>query len=365
MLTSLTAPQGAKHDPPVALAGSLTKPVRQSQLLDAVLSATARQRSAHLDSASYGLAECPASPSSSVAPSTEVRGGRSRARLLLAEDNEINRIVALEILTTAGFECDVAGTGREAIERIVAWPYDVVLMDCHMPEMDGLEAAREIRRLESEGLLAQRGYRLPIVAVTANATEGDRQMCERAGMDDYLTKPLDSAKLISLLNAIVGPLVSRHVEACSPCMAPIVSPPAAVPATIEASATKQPATVQTEKGEIFDFEALARRCLGNQRLMQRILSKFVDRLPALASRLDETVRQGRLAETAAEAHSLKGSAANLSAERLQQAVGALEAACQDNVRAAAISSAARVCREVEACVEIIARRPATSNEIQE
>ncbi|HEV3137306.1 MAG TPA: response regulator [Pirellulales bacterium] len=365
MLTSLTAPQADANDPPVALAGSLTKPVRQSQLLDAVLSATARQRSAYLDSSSCGLAELPASPSSSAAASTEVRSGPSRARLLLAEDNEVNRVVALEILTMAGFECDMAGTGREAIERIVVWPYDVVLMDCHMPEMDGLEATREIRRLESEGLLAQRGYRLPIVAVTANATEGDRQMCERAGMDDYLTKPLDSAKLISILNAIVGPLVSRRVDASSTLTAPIASPTAAVPTTSEAPATKRPTTEQTQPAQVFDFEALTRRCLGNQGLMQRILAKFVDRLPVLAGRLDETVRQGRLADAAAEAHSLKGSAANLSAERLQQAVGALEAACHDNDRAAAIATTARVCREVEACVEFIARRPATCNQIRE
>ncbi len=118
----------------------------------------------------------------------------------------MNCVVALEILTVAGFHCDVAKTGREAIELLLLTPYDAVLMDCQMPEMDGLAASREIRRLEAEGPLRQRGYHLPIIALTANATRGDRELCLAAGMDDYLTKPLDAIKLIEMLDAMVETL---------------------------------------------------------------------------------------------------------------------------------------------------------------
>ena len=88
-------------------------------------------------------------------------------------------------------------------------------MDCQMPEMDGLTATREIRRLEAEGALKARGYRLPIVALTANAIEGDRERCLADGMDDYLSKPLDAPKLIALLEAILAAETGQNADVAS------------------------------------------------------------------------------------------------------------------------------------------------------
>ena len=111
-------------------------------------------------------------------------------RVLLVEDNRVNQQVALGMLARIGCAVETAANGREALERLAAASFDVVLMDCHMPEMDGFEATAAIRAREAVG-----GRRTPIVALTANAIEGDRERCLAAGMDDYLAKPIRLADL--------------------------------------------------------------------------------------------------------------------------------------------------------------------------
>ena len=121
-----------------------------------------------------------------------------KLRVLLAEDNQINAVLATAIIRRAGHHVDVAGNGQEAIETLAQAPYDVVLMDMHMPVMDGLEATRRIRAQGDEAAS------LPIVALTANAVVGDRERCLEAGMDDYVTKPIDPEALASALARAVG-----------------------------------------------------------------------------------------------------------------------------------------------------------------
>jgi len=113
-------------------------------------------------------------------------------RVLVAEDNRINIMLATAMLGKLGHTVDTVGNGREALEALAARPYDIVLMDVHMPEMDGLEATRRIREAEKTG---RRKTRTPIVALTASTLEGDRQVCLDAGMDDFLAKPLDPVAL--------------------------------------------------------------------------------------------------------------------------------------------------------------------------
>ena len=158
--------------------GYLIKPVRQSSLYERLIDKSMPQQTAQrLDS-----------------PATAPRPGPKKHRILLAEDNQINAVLATAIIKRAGHHVDVAGNGREALDFIQAAPYDMVLMDMHMPEMDGVEASRKIRELPGDV------GNIPIVALTANAMKSDRDTCLGAGMDDFLTKPFDPADLTGLID---------------------------------------------------------------------------------------------------------------------------------------------------------------------
>jgi signal transduction histidine kinase/DNA-binding response OmpR family regulator len=154
----------------------LTKPVRRSQLYNALCEAVG------VDTSSTPAA----------APSPERR--TSGVRVLLVEDNEVNRKLALHMLKRLGCSVDVAANGREAVEKTASYAYDLVLMDIQMPEMDGIEATRLIRERE-EGS----SKHLPIIAMTAHAMEGDRERCLNAGMDDYLSKPVKIELLAEMI----------------------------------------------------------------------------------------------------------------------------------------------------------------------
>ena len=127
-------------------------------------------------------------------------------RLLVAEDNEVNQMVVGELLRRLGYAFDLVGDGRAAVDAVAAGGYDLVLMDCQMPELDGFAAATAIRSAEA----AAGRPRLPVVALTANAIKGDRELCLAAGMDDYLSKPIDPQELAAKLQAWLPPADARH-----------------------------------------------------------------------------------------------------------------------------------------------------------
>ena len=137
---------------------------------------------------------------SQVAPAAPLL---SHARILIAEDNEVNRLILIESLRHLGYESDVAVNGREALDAANARPYDLILMDCQMPEMDGYAATAGIRDFESRRGAAG-GPPVPIVALTANALQGDRERCLTAGMTDYAVKPLALSNLQQLVERYVG-----------------------------------------------------------------------------------------------------------------------------------------------------------------
>ncbi|HXG47229.1 MAG TPA: response regulator [Methylomirabilota bacterium] len=164
------------------LAASLTKPVRQSELFNALNQAFGSDTRLFVRKA-----RPPTPPAAPVC-------ARS-LRVLVAEENAVNQRLAVRLVQTAGHSADAAANGREVLAAIERIPYDLILMDCQMPEMDGFEATREIRRREAAG---QRP-RIAIVAFTANAMEGDRERCLEAGMDDYIVKPVQPAAIRNVL----------------------------------------------------------------------------------------------------------------------------------------------------------------------
>jgi CheY-like chemotaxis protein len=167
----------------------LSKPITPSTLFDACASALGR----HLD------AKVPP-PRREKTPSEAPKALRG-ARILLVEDNEVNRELALELLTAAGASVTVAGDGRQALDRLAEMTVDLVLMDCQMPVMDGYEAVRAMRA-------DARWRKLPVIAMTANAMSGDRQRALAAGMNDHIAKPLNVALMLSTIGQWLeaGPL---------------------------------------------------------------------------------------------------------------------------------------------------------------
>ncbi len=141
-----------------------------------------------------------AKPAAPVAGKSQIDPGmaeRHPLRILLAEDNVVNQKLALRLLQRIGYRADVASNGLEAVESVQRQVYDVVLMDVQMPELDGLDATRRICALQGPGA------RPHIIAMTANAMQGDREMCLAAGMDDYVTKPIRVDQFVKALNNAV------------------------------------------------------------------------------------------------------------------------------------------------------------------
>jgi CheY-like chemotaxis protein len=166
----------------LGIAAFLLKPIRPSQLYDALAGIFGRET------------EQAAAP---VKPTLDAEmAKRLPLRILLAEDNAVNQKLALRLLSQMGYRADVAGNGIEAIQALERQPYDVVLMDVQMPEMDGLEATRQIRR---RGEITPPLHQPRIIAMTANALQGDREICLTAGMDDYIAKPIRVNELVDAL----------------------------------------------------------------------------------------------------------------------------------------------------------------------
>jgi CheY-like chemotaxis protein len=164
----------------LGIQGYLTKPIRRSDLLEAI----------HVVLGSQTGGE----PSASLVTLHSLRESRGRLRILLAEDNRINQVLAVRLLEKRGHEVAVVGNGEEALAALDIQAFDLILMDVQMPEMDGFQATAAIRKGEMKT-----GKHIPIIAMTAHAMAGDKERCLEAGMDEYLTKPIRPEQLSDVL----------------------------------------------------------------------------------------------------------------------------------------------------------------------
>ncbi|HEY5610890.1 MAG TPA: response regulator, partial [Thermoanaerobaculia bacterium] len=173
------------------IAAYLAKPVEQSELFDCLTAAIAREQGSGTILTAEALPRVSTGAAKAV---PEVpKGDREKIRIMLAEDNTLNQKLTLSQLHKLGYLADTVSNGREAVDAMQERPYDIILMDCQMPVMDGYEATMEIRRREGES------KRTTIIAMTAHALEGDREKCLAAGMDDYLSKPTKHEDLAATL----------------------------------------------------------------------------------------------------------------------------------------------------------------------
>jgi signal transduction histidine kinase/DNA-binding response OmpR family regulator len=192
LLTSISTETDLAGLAASGFAACLVKPARQSHLFDTLASVwAARGRPAAMVTAETLPRTRAQQPAGAPKPTHRFKG----ARVLLAEDNPTNQRIGVLMLEKFGCRVDVVADGREALAALAAAPYDAVFMDCQMPEMDGYEATGEIRLREAAG-----GARMPIIAMTANAMQGDREKCLAAGMDDYISKPVTAAALEEALH---------------------------------------------------------------------------------------------------------------------------------------------------------------------
>jgi CheY-like chemotaxis protein/nitrogen-specific signal transduction histidine kinase/HPt (histidine-containing phosphotransfer) domain-containing protein len=279
-------------------AAYLSKPVKQSILYDCLLTLSEDQRQEVEQKTGI------------VTRHSLADSKRRDVNILLVEDNLINQQVALAILDDLGYHCDVANNGREAINCLESSTYDLVLMDCQMPEeMDGYEATRTIRSWklkagESEDQLAcfrSKASNIPIIAMTARAMKGDRETCIKAGMDDYISKPVNPQALADTIDR----WVARSTDIAS---------------TQEEVYLEKSVTGPI----IFDRAGFLNRVMGKEEILKKILAAFIDEVPKQLAELHNAMKNGDAPMVRLHAHSIKGAAANINAECLRVAAFALE-----------------------------------------
>ena len=280
-----------------------------------------------------------------TAPTATARAlPRLHGHVLLAEDNAVNEVVAGAMLESFGLRVSVAQNGRQALEAVAAQAFDVVLMDCQMPEMDGFEAVRRIRRREAEkGVPPQ--SRQTTVAVTANAIEGDRERCLAAGMDDYLAKPFSKADLHALL--------SRWLAAEKPAAADHSAPAPAGHADIREEAVD----AETIDETVLDRLAALQRP-GKVGVVEQVVGLYLDDSGRALDALREALARHDLAIATQNAHNLKSSSSHVGATGLSIQFAALERAARagDAERAASLLTSAeavyaRVCARLRQRLE--------------
>lgn len=274
MLTSGDRPGDAARSQRLGIACYLTKPIKQSELFDAIMAA--------LGAPALAAAELDDTAPAAASPHKQLR-------VLLAEDSLVNQKLAVCLLEKWGHHVSVAANGHQAIAAVAAQPFDLVLMDVQMPELDGLEATAAIRRNE-----AASGRHLPIVAMTAHAMVGDRERCLAAGMDGYLAKPIRARELLAVIEQVLSG--GAHASA----------------------------TAAAAGAAVVDWAAALDRLQGDRNLLEEIVDVFREECPRLLAQARQAIAEIDAAQLRLAAHTLKGALVNFAATDAVDAARRLE-----------------------------------------
>ena len=310
LLTSIGKKGDARRFEQAGFSAFLSSPVAKSLLLDCIKAVLSTQ-------AKDGNKKLPIITKYSILESK-----KHFKPVLIVEDMETNLIVAKALLGKQGYKTDVAKNGLEAVQKHKDYQYSLILMDCQMPVMDGFEATRQIR--ENEKQLGM--DHVPIIAMTGNAFESDREKCFEAGMDDFISKPVEpdilAQKIRSNLKDAATPAKNDHPDkpkdkADEAIAIKVESPPAKV------------SGIDIEVDQCFNKEKLFERFGNDKNLIELILNSFLEEAPELIEKIGQAIDGNDIEGVKLSSHALKGSAANLNADLLRNAALELETQAKD------------------------------------
>jgi CheY-like chemotaxis protein len=262
-----------------------------------------------------------------------------RGRVLVAEDNAVNQAVAVGMLDAMGVESIVAKDGQEAVDLFKSQPFDAVLMDCQMPVLDGFQAAREIRRIES----LSKTDPVRIIAVTANAMAGDMEKCIAAGMDDYLRKPYKGEQLNAALIRVLQPgEAPKEIEA-EP------ESPVMLDRFIEDSVTEA-----IDDSALESLSTLPQA--GDHDLVNQVIQTYINTSMDLMTRLGEAIDRSDSEYIRSAAHSLKSSSANVGAIKLAELCASMETSTRKSDRATAVTLQRQIREEYPRVIKSLKRK---------
>jgi len=323
LLTSLGQRDDAEEMAKVGFAACLTKPARHSELIESL---SAMVAGTPVTQSARRLGPRPSF--------TDLR--RSPMRVLVVEDNLVNRKLALTILAKMGLGAEAASSGAEALEALGSSLYDLVLMDVQMPEMDGLEATRQIRSRDSTIL----DPGVPIIAMTAHAMSGDRERCLEAGMNDYITKPVSPRELYDVLDR----WLPRDPEAPED-----TTPPEPAKEALGDGTEPEP--------PVYDREGTLRRLLDDEELVGLVVKTFLEDTPVQIEALRGALEKGDGPVAERLAHTIKGASANVGGERLRRVAFEMEKAAGDGRLSEARDRMAELEIEFDRLKEALMQKP--------
>jgi len=285
MLSSADQSSGQARCKELGVSAYLTKPIKQSSLFDAIMNCLV----------------CRAVPQPVAQEATSKPGGDSRAssrrlKILLAEDSAVNQKLAIGLLKRAGHDVVPVNNGREAVAAVERERFDLVLMDVQMPEMDGFEATKRIRELESGA-----GARIPIIAVTAHAMKGDRDLCLAAGMNAYISKPIRAAELYKTIDDAVGSMIP----------------------TVDSSTNGNPVT------DDWDWSTALATVQGSEALLREIIEAFLEETPRQVDAIHKALAESDAATLRRAAHTIKGALRYFGAQKAFDLASQVETLAHD------------------------------------